>query len=190
MPWIALVCACVVGACSFDADYSEGTYTCHDGKCPSNLTCIDEVCVEPPKDAALDTPTDMMIDARQYALTCNDPQPIAMNGPAIEGDTTNRSNMLTTSCNGSMMLGFDAVYRLDNVGAGKQVNLSITAAWSGAAAYIIQPCATGSTCIGNIFAQPNVPVNITTIANGPPYIVVDSTLSGTKGDYTVTVSVN
>lgn len=199
MPRIVVACACLlVGACSFDANYSGATIYCSDDKCPSGLSCETDgqgakVCREPRRDAAVDvTDSRDAQDARQQALTCNDPGIIPMTGGTVTGTTANRplGNSITTTCNGSMMLGYDAVYRLDNVGAGMQVNVSISAmGWTGAAAYIIQPCATNTNCIGNIYAQPNASVNITTVAAGVPYVVVDSTLSGTNGQYTLSVSV-
>lgn len=200
MPRIVVACALVVGGCSFSADYTGATVYCSDGKCPSGLECRTDLpttpeCRAPRQDAAMDVPGDVHdapIDGRQYALTCNDPGPIAMTGGTVMGTTTGRpqGSMIAVTCNNQVMNGYDAIYKLENVGAGKQVNINLTATWTGAAAYIIQPCAATGSCVGNVFAQNGSPVNVTTIANGAPFIVVDSTLSGTNGPYTLTVTVN
>lgn len=196
MPRIALVCLCLlVGACSFDADYSGGTYYCSGGaRCPSGLECRGDLpgkpeCREPRRDAAIDAlDDDAMPDARQALLTCGDPGVLPIAGDTVTGSTANRTNMVAPLCSGSMMFGFDAVYRLD-VAAGKQVTLNVAASHA-ATAYIVQPCVSNMGCVGNTYAFPNSPATITVLAGGPPFIVVDSGLAAAAGMYTLDVIVN
>ena len=193
MPRIALVCLGLVGGCFFDADYSGGTLTCRDGTCPSDLECRTDLmppeCRAPRQDAAVDTPMMDVIDARLAALTCNDPGVLSMTGSTAMGTTEARSNTVAALCNGSVHNGFDAVYRID-AAAGKQLNITITAPSFSATAYVVQPCGSGNGCVGNVYAQPNVPINVTVLAGGPPFVVVDSTFSAMSGAYTLNVTVN
>src|SRR5687767_6388328 len=193
MPRIALVCLVLVGGCFFDADYSGGRLTCGDGICPADLECRQDleppVCRAPRQDAAVDTPMMDVIDARLAALTCNDPGVMPMTGGTAMGTTMGRTNMVAPMCNGSVHNGFDAVYRID-AAAGKQLNITITAPSFSATAYVVQPCGSANGCVGNIYAQPGVPINVTVLAGGPPFVVVDSTFSAMNGTYTLNVTVN
>ncbi len=191
MPWIAVVCLCLVGACRFDADYRGGTYHCSDGKCPSGLTCgADEVCREAGTDAAIDMPVDTMVmDAPPNELSCADPQPFPATGGSTVNTTVGKLNKLMPTCNGSMMFAPDAVYKIDPGAAGKQMLVKITPTNASFAvvAYVTTTCPS-TTCLTNTYAYANNSIIITTLA-GPHYIVVDSALSGQTGEYTLMVSV-
>src|SRR5690349_16389177 len=97
MPRNALVCLCLVGACRFDADYAGGGYRCSDNICPDPMVCEvdvngDKVCRDRSMDAAIDTPRDMMIDARPAALTCADPGILAPTGHTDTNTTAGKVN--------------------------------------------------------------------------------------------------
>ncbi len=190
MPWIALVCACLVGACSFDADYSGGMYRCtKDGKCPSGLKCSDsKVCIAG-DDAGLDASSDAMSDARQAALTCADPGLLPATGGSDVNTTSGKSPKVSAQCNGTVMTAADTVYKIEP-GAGKQMLVGITTTDSGfsVTAYVTTTCPS-SACLTNAYATPGNPISITALA-GPHYIVVDSGLSAASGPYTLDVSVN
>ena len=190
MPRIALLCLLVVGACSFDADYTGGTYRCGDGKCPSGLTCIGGQCALPGKDAAVDTvPEDAMIDAREAALLCLDPGILPAGGGTVMGTTVGRDSTVSASCNAGVMNSADAVYRVD-ANVNQSIMVSITGTLN---AYVIAPCsATPATpmCIGSTAASMNSPISVTAAFTGQYFIVVDQINPATTGPYTLTVAVN
>jgi hypothetical protein len=191
MPRIALVVLCVLGGCSFEANYAGGVYLCSDGICPSGLVCEinldgDYVCREPRKDAAVDVPGDGVPfdSAPAHAFNCFDPEPLPMNGATVMGSTKGRSNKVAPQCFNAFMNGADAVYSI-TPGAGRQLHVSISAAHV-ATAYVITPCP-ANACMGNIYAYENNAMTVTTVA-GTLYVVVDSTLAAAAGEYTLTVS--
>jgi hypothetical protein len=190
MPRIALAWLCLVGACSFDADYNGATLLCSDDKCPSGLECRSEltppVCRPPRQDGGMDMPDDVMPDAMPHALNCADPGPIGANGGMASDTTANRTNKVMPLCNGSMMLAADAVYEIEP-GSGRQMLVSIetTASYS-VVAYVTSQCPS-TACLTNMYATPGNPISITTVA-GPQYIVVDSTLSAMSGPYKLTIT--
>ena len=191
MPRIALLCACLVGGCFFDASYRSGSVRCSDGKCPSGLTCRAEVCVDPRIDAAVDDMMPDTPDARLAALTCNDPGLFPAAGGMTSGSTATRSSTISAMCSGFVMNGPDAVYRVDT-GSGAQINLTIAGTYQ-VNAYVIAPCSIAPAtpmCIGNTMAAVGSPVNITTTLAGQHFIVVDGPNAGMNGDYTLTVVVN
>src|SRR5689334_16693201 len=100
MPWIALVLACLVGGCSFNADYS-GTVVCGtNGECPSGLECgPGMVCRAPRRDAAVDddAPRDAPPDGVPPALNCAVPG-ILTSGVAVSGSTTGHQNNMVSFC--------------------------------------------------------------------------------------------
>jgi hypothetical protein len=192
MPRIALVVLCVLGGCSFEANYAEGTFRCADKSqtCPSPLVCEknldnDFVCRERRMDAAVDGSGDgSMGDAAPgHLLNCDDPQPL-VNGEAFVGSTDLRSNKLSTACANRTMLGFDTVHVI-TPGAGKNMNVTVDAAQA-ATAYVLSACPQ-TACNGNVYATPDNPATVYTLA-GPHYIVVDSLASNVHGAYTLTVS--
>jgi hypothetical protein len=186
MPRIALVCLCLVGACRFDADYSGATVGCSDGICPAGLECREDVCREPRRDAAIDMPMTDAIDARQAALVCADPGVLGNMGGGDAKSTVGRPAVVNPTCNGSVMTGKEAVYKIAP-GSGKQMLVSIANSFSGATAYVVQPCA-AAACLTNMYATPTAPISLTTLA-GDLFVVVDSNLSAAAGDYTLTVTI-
>src|SRR4051812_47210074 len=99
--------------CFFEADYGGGHYTCSDNVFPSGLVCVQNACVTERRDAA---PIDMaavFMDAPPRAATCADPQLFPSTGGMTGGTTTGRMNTVSSSCNGSVQLGTDAVYKIE-----------------------------------------------------------------------------
>ncbi len=183
-----------VGACFFDADYGAGGFKCSDGRCPSGLVCDMDTnrCVTHldggPGDAmdASDAPPDVAIDAMPAALTCVDPGIIAMTGGSASGTTVGRTSTISASCNGSVMNGNDAVYRI-TAAAGDMYLVGIT----GVKAYVIMPCSLSPAtpaCIGNTAASPGNPISVTATAAGQYFIVVDHENPATSAAYTLTVT--
>lgn len=196
MPWIAVACALVFGACFFDADYAGGRIACSDGKCPSGLTCAGGVCEGPRRDAAPgdadgDGSTGDATDARIAALTCVDPGLVATTGGTAMGTTASRSSLVSASCDGFVMNGPDAVYRID-AAAGAQLLVSISASYA-AYAYVLAPCSATPatpTCLTNMAASAGDPISVTTTFAGQHFIVVDNPNPALSGDFTLTVTVN
>lgn len=189
----ALLGILFVGGCFFDADYGQGGFACSDGRCPSGLVCSpDDRCVTHldggpgDADAPADTMPDMMIDAMPAALTCVDPGVIAMTGGSASGTTVGRTSTISALCNGSVMNGNDAVYRV-TAAAGDQYLVSIT----GVKAYVIIPCSISPAmpmCVGNMPASPGNPISFTAAVAGQHYIVVDHENPATSAAYTLTVT--
>ena len=191
MPWIALVCLCLVGACRFDADYSGGPYRCEQDKCPDGLVCRANVCVELGKDAAIDAvPDDSMVDARMPELRCGDPGKLPPTGGTVTGSTAGKMNLVTAQCSTGFMNGFDDVYEIE-APAGKQVTLAISTTTMNYAvtAYMITPCPSAA-CMSATYAVPGNPATITTTVASPQYVVVDSIIANTGGAYTLIVTVS
>lgn len=191
MPRIASICAlALVGACTFDAVYTGGHYTCSDGKCPSGYTCSkSQQCVLPDSGTGSGS-ADAAIDAPQAALTCSDPGTFGAMGGSASGTTAPpRSNTVSASCNGSVMNGPDAVYKFD-ASIGQQVTASIAASYA-ATAYVIAPCSvTPATpaCETNAYATPGNPLAFSAPATTTYYLVVDGVNPSLSGTYTVTLS--
>ncbi len=188
MPRNAWLCAPIlVGACSFDAVYTGGHYSCSDGKCPSGYTCsASKQCVLP--DAGSGS-VDAPVDSRQAALTCSDPGVFGSTGGSASGTTAGRSNTVTASCGGFVMNGPDAVYRFD-AALGAQVMVSIEASYA-ANAYVITPCtvAPGTpACTSNAYASPGNPLAFSAPATTTYFLVVDDGNAALSGTYTVTLA--
>ena len=191
MPRIALVVLCVVGGCSFEANYAGGVYTCSDERCPDGMECVvnldnDKVCRERRKDAGADAPGDgvVLIDAPPpLKLNCELPGSLT-NGELFADSTEKRSNKLMTSCLNKTMSGFDAVHVI-TPGAGKYMTVTVEAAFA-VTAYVLSACPQ-TACNGNNYATPGNPLTIYTLA-GPHYVIVDSAAAAASGDYTVTAS--
>jgi hypothetical protein len=183
MPWNLALCALLLGACLFQADYGAGI-PCSDGKCPAGLVCVtqgeDRRCLSeaPPIDAA---PS----DGTTSALTCVAPGALSGTGMA-SGTTAGRSSMISSSCGGFVMNGFDAVYRAPAVTVGQHLVVSVT----GLKAYVIAPCAAFQACLGNTYATQVAPISVTAATAGPYFVVVDHETAGMAGSYTLTVTVN
>jgi hypothetical protein len=190
MPRIALVVLCVLGGCSFEANYADGVYRCTDGMCPAPLVCEqnldkDYVCRTERRDAAVDGSGDgsMGDAAPAHAMTCTDPQPL-INNESFKSTTHDRSPKLATACLNRTMYGPDAVHAIEP-GAGKTMTIKVDAAFA-ATAYVLSGCSQ-TACNGNVYATPGNPVSVYTLA-GVHYVVVDSTAANVDGDYTLTVS--
>jgi hypothetical protein len=191
MPWIAIVCACLVGACSFDADYSGGTYTCKDGKCPSGLTCSDdEVCVEPPNDGGVDMAfVDAMTDASPPALDCGEPGALT-DGQMVEGTTEGRDNLMQSMCGGGFQFGNDAVYRITTAAPNKHLVVTVTGSVS---AYVLNTCVpkpNTPACLDNALASSGTQITVGTTTMGDYFVVVDNPSALVSGAYTLRVNVN
>ena len=188
MPRIAWLCALLVGACSFDASYPGGHYTCRDGQCPSGYTCsASKLCVA--GGGSADAAVDARPDGRVAALTCSDPGPIAATGGTVMGSTGSpRMNTVSASCGGEVMNGPDAVYRID-LAATAQLTITLSASYA-ANAYLISPCTlepATPTCETNTAASPGNPLVLSPAA-GSHYLVVDNPNPALSGTYKVTVS--
>jgi hypothetical protein len=174
--------------CVFDADYSKGHYACSDGKCPSGLACESNACVVPRHDAAVDT----VIDAPPAALTCSDPGPFPASGGSASGTTAGRTNTVSASCNGTVMNGTDAVYRLD-LGAGAHATFTVTGASFPIAVYALTPCTLAPAtpaCLDNVYATTGSPATVTATSAGTYFVIVDGTNAGLSGTYAVGETVN
>jgi hypothetical protein len=173
----------VLGACSFDARYSEGV-PCTDGECPSGLLCHQDRCVSM-------IPIDMMIDVPPPegpppALTCADPGVFASTGGTVMATTQGATSKMASFCGGIVHNGPDRVYRI--MMNGEQLRVSIA---GGRKAYVIATCLEGANtpaCLGNVRATDGNPI-VVTPAVGPAFVVVDDELAAAMSDYTLTLTV-
>ncbi|MEP6866255.1 MAG: hypothetical protein ABJE66_36890 [Deltaproteobacteria bacterium] len=185
----------VVGGCWFSADYRSGNVACHDGNCPPGLTCVAQLCVAATGDGAGSNVHDArLVDAlpdtfEMAALTCADPGTFVADD-TVTGTTTGRTNTISASCNGTVMNGKDAVYKIAGT-IGQQVTLTPHSSAYPVAAYLIAPCTPGfPTCISNVFASDTTPATITLGSTGDFFIVVDGINAGLSGAYSLTVTLN
>jgi len=195
MPWIAVLCLLVVGACRFDADYTGATVLCRDDMCPAGLECREDLtpptCREPRMDAAVDMPIDTMGDGNDMmlpALTCMQPG-ILSSGVMASGSTASRTNTVTSQCNGGVMNAADAVYRISTTAINQQLMVSITGSLN---AYVIQPCSVAPAtpmCIGTTAASSVSPITVTATTIGQYFVVVDAIPPATSGAYGLTVTI-
>jgi hypothetical protein len=191
MPRIALLCLGLVGACSFDADYTSGTYSCSDNKCPSGLVCQNHLCVAERRDAAVDVVDTMpgdATDAQMAELSCAVPGALAATGGTASDSTVNRTSHVDAQCKGFVMAAGDAVYRISPaVAKTMTISVSTTTPSFAVSAYVTTTCP-ANACSPNNFATPGSSLAVTTVA-GPQYIVVDS-YGVMAGQYTLTVTVS
>lgn len=186
MPRIAAICATVVVACSFNANYGGGHYKCTDGLCPSGLTCSAGICVA---GTTIDAPASGS-DAAAHAQTCGDPEPVASAGGTFMGTTTGRVNNVDASCSGGFMNAVDAVYRIDG-SAGEHLVISVTGSWS-PNAYVIphaqcMPLPATPACLGSA-AGSNGPADVMLVQDGQYDIIVDSMIAASNGSYTLAIT--
>jgi hypothetical protein len=178
----------LLASCGFDADYSGGRFTCSDGKCPTGQVCVANECVVP-HDAGTDA--DSSIDAREPLLVCTDPGILPATGGTAMGTTNMRNNTVSSLCNGLVMNGPDAVYRV-TVGVGAHIGVTVSGSYP-VRGYVIAPCVTSPStpsCIGNVFATQTAPISVTTTFAGEHFIIVDGENAGLSGTYTLSVTVN
>jgi hypothetical protein len=187
--------AVVAGGCWFSADYRSGNVACHDGICPSGLSCVADVCVAAGGDGPGSNVHDARVDgtpdapAQMAALTCADPGSFVADN-TVTGTTDNHPNMLSTSCNGTVMNGNDTVYKIAGT-SGHQVTLTPHSTAYPVAAYVISPCTPSfPTCVSNVFATDTAPATITFTENTDYFIVVDGINPLPSGAYTLTVTLN
>jgi len=185
----------VAPGCWFSADYRSGNVACRDGKCPSGLSCVAEVCVVATGDGGgsnvHDARSDSTPDAFEMAaLTCADPGTFVADN-TVSGTTASRINSISASCNGSVMNGADAVYKIAGT-IGHQLTLTPHSSAYPVAAYVITPCTTSGVpaCIGTTYATDTTPVTITIPATSDYFIIVDGINAGLSGAYTLTISLN
>ena len=170
--------------CSFDGDYTGGTYLCSDGVCPSGYTCSAGVCRLP--DART---LDALGDSHVAALTCADPGILSPSGGTVNDTTVGRANMVTASCGGFVTNGPDAVYQIETVGSA-MLTVSIAGSYP-VNAYVIAPCTVAPAtpaCRGNALASAGAPITVSAPA-GDWFVVVDGVNAALSGSYTLTVSV-
>ncbi len=169
--------------------------TCHDGACPSGLACVGEVCVAPApgdgrgSDAHVD---DAMPDAPAMtaALTCADPGTFIADN-TVTGTTAGRSNTVSASCNGTVMNGADAIYKIAGT-LGQQLALTPHSTAYPITAYVITPCTTTGVppCVGNVYATDTAPITVPIPATTDYFIVVDGGNAALSGTYALTVTLN
>ena len=173
MPRFVVVCV-LLAACSFEADYRGGNYTCHDGMCPSGLVCENARCVE--RSSA---------DAHDPALTCGDP---GLLGSSATGSTAGRTSRMSAMCSGVVMNGPDAVYRVD-AAAGDVLHVSVSGSFA-VNAYVLASCTPAPAlpaCLTNMAASDGSPIAVTASTAGAYFIVVDAALAAAAGSYTVSL---
>jgi hypothetical protein len=182
MPRFLVALIVILGACSFDARYSEGV-PCTDKKCPSGLVCHLERCVSM-------IPVDMMIDVPPPegpppALTCLDPGVFPATGGTVMATTVGATSKMSSLCAGLVHNGPDRVYRI--MMNGQQLRVSIA---NGRKAYVIASCVESPTpaCLGNVRATDGNPI-VVTPAVGPAFVVVDDELAAAMSTFTLTLTV-
>lgn len=188
--------AVVAPGCWFSADYRSGNVACRDGKCPSGLSCVAAVCVAATGDGGGSNVRDAADPdakhdaAEMAALTCADPGTFVADN-TVSGTTAGRTNTISASCNGTVMNGADAVYKISGT-LGHQLTLTPHSSAYPIAAYAITPCTTSGVpaCIGNTYATDTTPVAITIPATTDYFIIVDGGNAALSGAYTLTIALN
>jgi len=183
----------LTSGCWFDASYKSGQVTCSDGMCPSGLVCANAVCVAlgdastDHPDAKIDAPPDAPL--QMAALTCADPGTFIADN-TVTGTTAGRTNTISATCNGAVMNGPDAVYKLAGT-IGQMLTLTPHSSAYPITAYVIAPCTPGfPTCVSNVFATDTTPATITFGANGDYFIVVDGINAALSGAYNLTIAIH
>lgn len=172
MPWIAVLCLCLVGACSFDADYSGGTYSCSAPamECPSGLECREGMCVGPRMDAAIDTPVDGdAADASLPELSCAIPG-VLTSGQTVSGTTVGRQNMMTSTCANMVQNARDAVYAITTAAPNQQLTVTITGTLN---AYVLNACEPSIACLTGKVASSGSSLLVTAAMATTYFVVVD-----------------
>jgi hypothetical protein len=185
----------LISGCWFDANYKSGQVACDDGDCPSGLFCANSVCVANPPlgdghvkliDAGADAP-DATIPA---ALTCTDPGTFVADD-TVTGTTADRTNTVSALCNGTVMNGHDAVYKIAGT-VGQMLTLTPHSSAYPITAYAIAPCTTSGvpSCTGNVYATDTAPVTVAIPATTDYFIVVDGGNAALSGAYSLTIALH
>jgi hypothetical protein len=183
----------LISGCWFDANYQSGQVTCEDGSCPTGLLCANNVCVTTAtieagivRDAALDAP-DAPVAA---ALTCTDPGTFIADA-TVTGTTVGRTNTVSALCNGTVMNGRDAVYKIAGT-IGQMLTLTPHSSAYPITAYVIAPCTTSGvpSCIGNVYATDTAPVTVALPATTDYFILVDGGNAALSGAYSLTIALH
>jgi len=190
MPRIALLCLGLAGACSFDADYTSGTYSCSDDKCPSGLVCQANLCVAERRDAAVDVvdtmPSNDADGGGGPEMSCNDPG-ILTNGQTVSGSTDNQINRMMSFCAGGVQNAKDAVYKITTTAPNQQLTVFITGSLT---AYVLNSCMPNAACLTSNVASAGNSLAVTAANAGAYWVVVDNINVSLMGAYTLKVNVN
>ncbi|HEX7701752.1 MAG TPA: hypothetical protein VF403_13535 [Kofleriaceae bacterium] len=182
----------LISGCWFDANYKSGQVTCDDGYCPSNLFCVDSVCVSgAPSDARfVDAPGDSPDAPAVAALTCTDPGTVIA-ADTVTGTTAGRTNTVSALCNGIVMNGPDAVYKLAGM-LGQMLTLTPHSSAYPITAYAIAPCTTSGvpSCTGSVYATDTTPMTISIPATTDYFIIVDGGNAALSGAYSLTIALH
>ena len=182
MPRFLVVVIAILGACSFDARYSEGV-PCTDGECPSGLVCHLERCVSMiPIDMMLDVPP----EGPPAALTCADPGVFGPTGGTVMATTEGATSKMSSLCGGIVQNGPDRVYRI--MMNGEQLRVSIA---GGRKAYVLASCVVAPNtpnCLDGVRATDGNPIVVTPAA-GPAFVIVDDENAAAMSSYTLTLTV-
>jgi hypothetical protein len=184
----------LISGCWFDANYKSGQVTCDDGSCPSNLVCVAHVCVTQPPIDAFHVVTDARPDSPDApvaaALTCTDPGTFIA-ADTVTGTTAGRTNTISALCNGIVMNGPDAVYKIAGT-LGQMLTLTPHSSAYPITAYAIAPCTTSGvpSCTANVYATDTTPVTITIPATTDYFIIVDGGNAALSGAYSLTIALH
>ena len=119
-------------------------------------------------------------------------RPVPAAGGPETGTTAGRSNTVSALCNGSVMNGADAVYRIHFAAPGN-LTLTLTAGSFPVTAYAVAPCTLAPAtpaCVGNAFAVVGNPAVLGIATAGDYFIVVDGANAGLTGTYALSVTAN
>jgi hypothetical protein len=184
----------LISGCWFDANYKSGQVTCDDGICPSNLVCVQGSCITHPPIDAFHVVTDTALDSPDAtvpaALTCADPGTFVA-GDTVTGTTVGQMNTVSALCNGTVMNGHDAVYKIAGT-VGQMLTLTPHSSAYPITAYAIAPCTTSGvpSCTGNVYATDTTPVTITIPATTDYFILVDGGNAALSGAYSLTIALH
>lgn len=198
-----VLCAVLLGACAFDADYGGTQLRCppESPACPEGYACVAEVCVSGSPDGG--GPDGAGPDATACELATQAPDndgcgaaidltaaALAAGGTTAYGDTTGYANDLTPStlpgCTGQPQPGPDALYRM-TLAPGDTVTLTLSPeGWTGAV-YLIDACTGTAGCEGGAAAFSQATIAIT--AAGTYYVVVDAPTTGAAGCFALAAAI-
>jgi hypothetical protein len=155
---------------------------------------VEDVCVTVPPgeggiitDAAVIDAPDALVPA---ALTCTDPGTFIADD-TVTGTTMGRMNTVSALCNGIVMNGPDAVYKIAGT-VGQMLTLTPHSSAYPITAYAIAPCATSGVpaCTGSVYATDTTPVTIAIPAMADYFIIVDGGNAALSGAYSLTIALH